>query len=331
MIESKTAIAIFEYESYHQPWFEQFNRAWIEKYFWMEPIDVQVLQHPDEYIIAKGGRILMATYNKAMVGTVALKYAGPGVYEFTKMAVDEKFQGLKIGRALSDAAIQLAKNLGAFKIILYSHTSLKTAIAMYRTLGFREMPVDGPYKRSDIKMELPLNGTINPFDVRKANAKDIDDLLTLGIQTFQDTFAEYNTPENMKLYIEKSFSREQLQQELNEPDAAFFVAFDQDKMVGYARVRKGNSPEGLPSTNALEIERIYVRKTYFGKQLGKVMLDTCIQYAIKNGCPVIWLGVWEFNPRAIAFYQKSGFTKFSEHTFILGRDHQTDWLMMKTL
>ena len=78
------------------------------------------------------------------------------VYEFTKMAVDEKFQGLKIGRLLAETAIVKAKSMGASKIILYSHTSLTTAIGLYRKLGFVEVPVDGPYKRSDIKMELKV-------------------------------------------------------------------------------------------------------------------------------------------------------------------------------
>lgn len=153
---STVQIDIQEYRQEHQPWFEKFNRAWIEKYFWMEPIDVQVLQHPDEHILAKGGAILMGYAGKEVAGTVALKFSAPGLYEFTKMAVDEKFRGLKLGRALAEAAIEKARAMGAHKIILYSHTSLATAITLYKKLGFVEIPVDGPYKRSDIKMELVL-------------------------------------------------------------------------------------------------------------------------------------------------------------------------------
>ncbi|MBX2946400.1 MAG: GNAT family N-acetyltransferase [Cyclobacteriaceae bacterium] len=148
---------ITEYKPEHQPWFEQFNRSWIEHYFWMEPIDEQVLRFPDEQIIKKGGSILMATCNGEPAGTVALKFVEQGVYEFTKMAVDEKFRGLKIGKALAHAAIAKAQELGARKIILYSNTVLTTAIALYRALGFKEIPVDGVYKRSNIKMELQLS------------------------------------------------------------------------------------------------------------------------------------------------------------------------------
>lgn len=155
-IEPQRGITIFLYEAQHQPWFEKLNRAWIEKYFWMEPVDFQVLQHPDEHILKKGGFIFMASYENEIAGTVALKFVSPGIYEFTKMAVDEKFQGKKIGKALAEIAIAQAKALGADKIILYSNTMLETAITLYRNLGFVEVPVDGPYKRSDIKMELNL-------------------------------------------------------------------------------------------------------------------------------------------------------------------------------
>lgn len=149
-------IELLDYQSGHQPWFEKLNRTWIEKYFWMEPIDFEVLQHPDTHIIDHGGHILMITLNKEIVGTVALKYVQPGVYEFTKMAVDEKYQGRKLGKQLALAAIAKAKQLGAHTIILYSNTKLDTAIQMYRKIGFYEVPLDGPYKRSDIKMELPI-------------------------------------------------------------------------------------------------------------------------------------------------------------------------------
>jgi GNAT superfamily N-acetyltransferase len=149
-------LQIEDYQEEHQHHFEYLNRTWIEKYFWMEPVDVQVLEHPEEYIVKPGGYILMAYWEKEIAGTVALKYVEQSIYEFTKMAVDEKFQGRGIGEKLSYAAIEKAKLLGASKIILYSNTKLAGAIKLYRKIGFREIPVDGPYKRSDIKMELIL-------------------------------------------------------------------------------------------------------------------------------------------------------------------------------
>lgn len=89
-------VQILNYEPAHQLHFERLNRHWIEKYFWMEPIDVAVLQNPEVHILAHGGHILMAAYEQQVVGTVALKFIQPGMYEFTKMAVDETHQGLKL-------------------------------------------------------------------------------------------------------------------------------------------------------------------------------------------------------------------------------------------
>jgi N-acetylglutamate synthase-like GNAT family acetyltransferase len=149
-------VQILDYTPAHQPSFEKLNREWIEKYFWMEPVDFEVLQSPDEHIIKPGGSILMAAVANEVAGTVALKRVNEKVFEFTKMAVDEKFRGKKVGQALAEAAIEKAKGKGADKIILYSNTVLAPAIALYKKIGFKEIPVDGPYKRSNIKMELFL-------------------------------------------------------------------------------------------------------------------------------------------------------------------------------
>ena len=155
----ETSLAILDYQPEHQPWFETLNRQWIEKYFSMEPPDFQILQNPEESIIKKGGSIFMASYRGEIAGTVALKLVTPGIFELTKMAVNEKYQGKKIGLALAEAAISRAKNSGGKKIILYSNTMLLPAIALYNKLGFREIPVDGPYKRTNIKMELEIGSS----------------------------------------------------------------------------------------------------------------------------------------------------------------------------
>ncbi len=323
-----SAIEIIAYQQEHQPWFEKFNRDWIEKYFWMEPIDIQVLQNPEEFIISKGGEILMAQYNKEMAGTVALKFVEKGVYEFTKMAVDEKFQGRKIGYALSIAAIEKAKQLRASKIILFSSTKLETAISLYKKLGFIEVPLDGPYKRSDIKMELPLSKS-EAMTTRNAEGKDLEMLLKFSIQTFIDSFGEHNSKEDMDAYINEAFSRDQIEKEFNEQDAKFFLAFIADELVGYARVR--NNEEEIQDEDTLEIHRIYAAKNYIAKGIGKVLLNQCIQYAKENAKKSIWLGVWEKNLHAIKFYQKHGFEQFSQHDFLLGQDLQTDILMKKVL
>jgi ribosomal protein S18 acetylase RimI-like enzyme len=151
-----SGMSIRRYKSGDQSCFEAFNRQWIEEFFEMEPVDNQVLKNPDVHILASGGAIHVVCVGNVVVGTVALKYVGPTVFEFTKMAVDRPYRGRKIGKAHAVAAIKLARESGAESIVLYSNTILASAIALYKSLGFVEMPLDGPYKRSNIKMELLL-------------------------------------------------------------------------------------------------------------------------------------------------------------------------------
>jgi ribosomal protein S18 acetylase RimI-like enzyme len=168
-------------------------------------------------------------------------------------------------------------------------------------------------------------------DVRKAEIADIEILQEFAIKTFRDSFEKHNSPENMELYIQKSFSREQISLEMNEPRTEFYLAYIDERLVGYAKVIVNKSIEGLNDQRGLEIERIYVDQEFHGKQIGKVLLDKCLYIARINGVNVVWLGVWEHNHRAFSFYKKSGFEKFGEHVFMLGNDAQTDWLMKKSL
>ena len=155
-------IVIMDYLPAHQPHFERFNKHWIEKYFWLEPVDEWVLTNPEEAIIEPGGAILVAAWQGEIAGVVALRKVDNNTYEFTKMAVDEPFRRRGIAEALALAAIEKAKALNSDKIILYSQTTLKAAIELYRKLGFIEVPlIPGQmYKRSDIKMELSLKEDI---------------------------------------------------------------------------------------------------------------------------------------------------------------------------
>ncbi|WP_118952038.1 GNAT family N-acetyltransferase [Taibaiella helva] len=152
-----TNITIIPYQKAYQVHFERLNKAWLEAYFKVELVDAWVLGNPEEAILKDGGTILFAAAGEEIIGTVALKYMAPGIYELTKMAVDESFQGNGAGKRLCAAAIDKARELGAGELILYSQTSLKAAIGIYRKLGFTELPLEpGKYERADIKMRLLL-------------------------------------------------------------------------------------------------------------------------------------------------------------------------------
>jgi len=161
--------------------------------------------------------------------------------------------------------------------------------------------------------------------------KDIETLVALGIKTFRDTFDEFNTPQNMLLYINRTFTKKSIEQELKDPGTSYFLAFDGRRAAGYAKVKASEKPAGLNIGPTVEIERLYAHRDYHGKKVGYMLMQTCLAFARKKGCKTIWLGVWENNARAIAFYRKSGFEKFGQHTFMLGNDAQTDLLMMREL
>ena len=152
-----SSIIIVEYNSAHQPYFEKFNRHWIEKYFVMEALDEFVLTNPEEAILKTGGAILMALYDGTVAGTVALRKVNESLYEFSKMAVEEQFKRKGIAEALSYACFKRARELGAHEVILYSNRILKPAINLYTKLGFKQVPIGtGEYKRSDVKMTIAI-------------------------------------------------------------------------------------------------------------------------------------------------------------------------------
>lgn len=167
--------------------------------------------------------------------------------------------------------------------------------------------------------------------IRQGQPADSALLCALAAKTFYDAFAPFNTAENMQQYMSQHFTEQQFAKEIGEAGSRFFIAFDGEVPAGYARVRPGEILPALNGRKAMEIERIYADSAYHGKAVGPKLLHTCIDHAVAQGVQTIWLGVWEHNPRAIAFYTKHGFEKFGEHAFVVGTDAQTDWLMKKEL
>lgn len=150
-------IRIVAYQPRHQAFFESFNRAWIEAWFEVEPVDEWVLQNPEKAIIEPGGAILMAEWNGRPAGTVGLRKLSGRCFEFTKMAVDESYRRRGIARLLCLASFQKAMELGAEEIILYSNTKNAHAIKLYEQMGFEHMPVEkSVYERANVKMRIEI-------------------------------------------------------------------------------------------------------------------------------------------------------------------------------
>jgi len=167
--------------------------------------------------------------------------------------------------------------------------------------------------------------------IRDATIADAALIADLSRQTFYDTFAAHNTKENMDKFMNEQFSRELLINEVGQPGNYFLLAYDDQKPVGYVRMRESQNPPELKNQRSIEIARIYAIKESIGKGVGKELLLSCIYLAEKLKKESVWLGVWEHNQRAIEFYSKFGFNKFGTHDFILGDDVQTDWLMVRVI
>ena len=152
----KEKIEIVEYKPEHQARFKQINEQWITRSFVMEEEDIKTLDDPEEYILKNGGRIFIALCDGMPAGTCAYLNMGNNIYEMIKMAVDEKFRGLKIGSRIGKESVQKIKELGARSIFLFSNTKgSPIAIELYRKLGFKEIPLgNSEFQRADIKMEL---------------------------------------------------------------------------------------------------------------------------------------------------------------------------------
>ena len=137
--------------------FAVLNKAWLTKYFEIEPLDDKMLGNPVKYYINEGGFIYFALLNGEIAGTIALLKVSDTIFELSKMAVDEKFQGRKIGNKLIDYVLQEGRRLELERIILYSNTLLSPAIHLYEKFGFKEViGFKSDYKRANIKMELAL-------------------------------------------------------------------------------------------------------------------------------------------------------------------------------
>ncbi|RAU81564.1 GNAT family N-acetyltransferase [Pontibacter arcticus] len=150
-------VQIIDFEPQHAARFKELNEEWITRFFVMEDGDHQSLGNPQGYILDKGGFIFMASYQNEIVGTCALINEGNGVFELAKMAVTPKAQGLKIGKLLGQAAIAKAKEVEAQLVYLVSNRQLTTALNLYTSLGFVEVPMPPSiYERANIKMDLPL-------------------------------------------------------------------------------------------------------------------------------------------------------------------------------
>jgi diamine N-acetyltransferase len=163
--------------------------------------------------------------------------------------------------------------------------------------------------------------------IRRAEPNDAALLSELGERTFVETFASANTPEDMAAYLAHSFNLSKQQEELSDPQSLFLIAESEGVAIGYAKLQAGKTPDCINKETPVEVVRLYVEHQWLGRGAGHALMEACLTEARARGYQTVWLGVWEHNVRAQAFYRKWNFQEVGTQVFQLGADMQTDLVM----
>jgi ribosomal protein S18 acetylase RimI-like enzyme len=164
------------------------------------------------------------------------------------------------------------------------------------------------------------------MNIRRAVPSDAAALAEIAERTFRETFAKDNHPDDLNAYLSQAYGESQQRSELEDPQQPALLVEDDGKLIAYAQLRHQPSEHG-----DLEIWRFYVDSAHHGRGIAQNLMNACFETARQRGAKTIWLGVWERNARAIAFYEKCGFHDIGSHPFMVGSDLQTDRLMQRVI
>ena len=170
-----------------------------------------------------------------------------------------------------------------------------------------------------------------PVNIRPAIAKDAEVLAELARRTFHDTFAATNDPTDMALYLARAYGIDQQTRELHDRDITSLLVEADGEAIAYAQLRTGQVPDCVTGPQPIELWRFYLRREWHGRGIARPLMDHVKIVARERGGRTLWLGVWERNDRARAFYVKCGFADAGEHIFLFGTDPQTDIVMVTAL
>ena len=169
------------------------------------------------------------------------------------------------------------------------------------------------------------------YTIRPVTAADVNELQSISRETFKITFDPFTKPADMARFLDEDYETGKLLREIADPDSRFFFLVVEGEVAGYLKVNVGQAQTERLKPNALEVERIYLRGKFQHRGLGNVLLELAERIAREEKRDWMWLGVYEHNTNAQNFYLHHGFTRVSQHTFQVGTDPQTDWLLAKKL
>ncbi|MFM7204762.1 MAG: GNAT family N-acetyltransferase [Myxococcota bacterium] len=167
--------------------------------------------------------------------------------------------------------------------------------------------------------------------LRPATLLDALPLSQLAESSFRDTFAAQNSIHHMDQHCANTYSESIQAQELQDPQLETLLCEDEGVLIGFAQLRFGEAPACVRGRAPGELQRLYVARAWHGRGVAHLLMQSCLETLRTRGADLAWLGVWEHNPRAIAFYQKWGFEEVGAHVFMLGDDPQRDLVMVRAL
>lgn len=163
--------------------------------------------------------------------------------------------------------------------------------------------------------------------IRPGTIADAAALAEFAATSFREAFGADNRPEDLALHLSRSYGQRQQEAELADPAITTLLAEDEDRLAGYAQLRPGAPPPCVAADGALELWRFYVGRPWQGRGVAQALMSRVVAVARGRGARTVWLGVWERNPRAQAFYRKVGFERVGGQTFLVGTDPQKDHVM----
>ena len=172
---------------------------------------------------------------------------------------------------------------------------------------------------------------VERFLIRRAVPADAEELARFAARTFSETFGGENTPEDLALHVSKTYGPAQQGAELRDPAMTTLLAEVEGRLAGYAQIRVGPVPSPVSGDAPIELLRFYVDAPWQGQGLARRLMAAVEEEALRRGARTLWLGVWERNARAQAFYRKCGFVDVGEQLFMLGTDRQRDRVMSRAL
>lgn len=167
--------------------------------------------------------------------------------------------------------------------------------------------------------------------IRRGRVEDAERLSAFARRLFVETFAAQNNPDDLALFLDTTFTPSLQRAELVAPHRSYWLLEVGGVLAGYVLLNDGATEEGVVAAHPVELQRFYVDAPWHGRGLAQALMAHAVEEARALGGDVLWLGVWEENPRAIRFYEKQGFVRVGAHVFMVGNDAQTDAIMARPL